>query len=219
MIHPRSMLPARPPCWLVNPSGPCELVVGRSVLYQWKAGKVGPLDRHVLERLSYLFGFPLNRCGPQNLVWYNVLALAYLFDGKPGDALGRAAAALAVRPTWRAAMRTAAAASAAAGQWPQAAEWSRRAAAAPAASARAATAVAMQPALGRRHAPAGTCGAVRRCRPSSLRASSTPHQRRRFGPARAAPIDYCARIGSPPTIRVGRPLTCCGRCVGRADGV
>jgi Protein of unknown function (DUF2384) len=24
--------------------------------YQWKAGKVGPLDRHVLERLSYLFG-------------------------------------------------------------------------------------------------------------------------------------------------------------------
>ena len=29
---------------------------GRSALYQWKAGKVGPLDRHVLERLSYLFG-------------------------------------------------------------------------------------------------------------------------------------------------------------------
>ncbi len=32
------------------------LGVGRSALYQWKAGKVGPLDRHVLERLSYLFG-------------------------------------------------------------------------------------------------------------------------------------------------------------------
>ena len=32
------------------------LGVGRSALYQWKQGKAGPLDRHVLERLSYLFG-------------------------------------------------------------------------------------------------------------------------------------------------------------------
>lgn len=32
------------------------LGVGRTTLYQWKGGKVGPLDRHVLERLSYLFG-------------------------------------------------------------------------------------------------------------------------------------------------------------------
>ena len=32
------------------------LGVGRTTLYQWKNGKVGPLDRHVLERLSYLFG-------------------------------------------------------------------------------------------------------------------------------------------------------------------
>src|SRR5260221_10390934 len=32
------------------------LGVGRTTLYQWKAGKVVPLDRHVLERLSYLFG-------------------------------------------------------------------------------------------------------------------------------------------------------------------
>ena len=32
------------------------LGVGRTTLYQWKSGKVGPLDRHVLERLSYLFG-------------------------------------------------------------------------------------------------------------------------------------------------------------------
>ena len=32
------------------------LGVGRSALYQWKQGKVAPLDRHVLERLSYLFG-------------------------------------------------------------------------------------------------------------------------------------------------------------------
>jgi hypothetical protein len=33
------------------------LGVGRSTLYQWKQGKVAHgLDRHVLERLSYLFG-------------------------------------------------------------------------------------------------------------------------------------------------------------------
>jgi len=29
---------------------------GGNRLRQWKQGKVGPLDRHVLERLSYLFG-------------------------------------------------------------------------------------------------------------------------------------------------------------------
>ena len=32
------------------------LGVGRTTLYQWKRGTVGPLDRHVIERLSYLFG-------------------------------------------------------------------------------------------------------------------------------------------------------------------
>lgn len=32
------------------------LGVARTTLYQWKQGKVAPLDRHVLERLSYLFG-------------------------------------------------------------------------------------------------------------------------------------------------------------------
>jgi hypothetical protein len=32
------------------------LGVGRTTLYQWKQGKPAPLDRHVLERLSYLFG-------------------------------------------------------------------------------------------------------------------------------------------------------------------
>lgn len=32
------------------------LGVARSTLYQWRQGKVAPLDAHVLERLSYLFG-------------------------------------------------------------------------------------------------------------------------------------------------------------------
>lgn len=43
--------------WQLNASEQMVLLgVGRSALYQWKQGKVGPLDRHVLERLSYLFG-------------------------------------------------------------------------------------------------------------------------------------------------------------------
>jgi hypothetical protein len=32
------------------------LGVARATLYQWKQGKVAPLDRHQLERLSHLFG-------------------------------------------------------------------------------------------------------------------------------------------------------------------
>jgi hypothetical protein len=32
------------------------LGVGRTTLYHWKHGKPGALDRHQLERLSYLFG-------------------------------------------------------------------------------------------------------------------------------------------------------------------
>lgn len=32
------------------------LGVGRTTLYQWRQGRFSPLDRHVLERLSYLFG-------------------------------------------------------------------------------------------------------------------------------------------------------------------
>ena len=34
----------------------CVLGVARTTLYQWKQGKVAPLDRHLLERLSHLFG-------------------------------------------------------------------------------------------------------------------------------------------------------------------
>jgi hypothetical protein len=43
--------------WQLTPAEQQALLgVGRTTLYQWKQGKVGPLDRHVLERLSYLFG-------------------------------------------------------------------------------------------------------------------------------------------------------------------
>jgi hypothetical protein len=44
--------------WKLDPTEQTTLLgVGRTTLYQWKQGKVNaPLDRHVLERLSYLFG-------------------------------------------------------------------------------------------------------------------------------------------------------------------
>lgn len=44
--------------WQLDVSAQTTLLgVGRTTLYQWKLGKIrAPLDRHVLERLSYLFG-------------------------------------------------------------------------------------------------------------------------------------------------------------------
>ena len=43
--------------WRLNASEQATLLgVGRTTLYQWKQGRVRALDRHVLERLSYLFG-------------------------------------------------------------------------------------------------------------------------------------------------------------------
>ncbi|MEO8281300.1 MAG: antitoxin Xre-like helix-turn-helix domain-containing protein [Ideonella sp.] len=43
--------------WKLSTSEQLKLLgVSRTTLYQWRQGKVGPLDRNVLERLSYLFG-------------------------------------------------------------------------------------------------------------------------------------------------------------------
>lgn len=63
------------------------LGVGRTTLYQWKQGKVGSLDRHLLERLSYLFGiyaalqilFPLARRANE---WLKKPNTAPLFGGR-----------------------------------------------------------------------------------------------------------------------------------------
>ena len=63
------------------------LGVGRTTLYQWKQGKVGTLDRHQLERLSYLFGiyaalqilFPLARRANE---WLRKPNAATLFGGR-----------------------------------------------------------------------------------------------------------------------------------------
>ena len=62
------------------------LGVARTTLYQWKQGKVAPLDRHLLERLSHLFGvysslqilFPASRRADE---WLRKPNSAPLFQG------------------------------------------------------------------------------------------------------------------------------------------
>ena len=64
------------------------LGVARATLYQWKQGKVAPLDRHLLERLSHLFGiysslqilFPATRRADE---WLRKPNSAPLFAGRP----------------------------------------------------------------------------------------------------------------------------------------
>lgn len=64
------------------------LGVGRTTLYQWKQGKVAaPLDRHVLERLSYLFAIYaalqiLLPAGEQADEWVRKPNAAPLFGGR-----------------------------------------------------------------------------------------------------------------------------------------
>ncbi|MBT2326022.1 winged helix-turn-helix domain-containing protein [Variovorax paradoxus] len=94
-----------------------HLVHGMAALYSGDAA----LAVRSLER-----GLRLNRYDPQNFVWYNVLALAFLFNGKAEDALQCAVAALKIRPAWRPAMRTAAAANASLGRAEMAARWLRQ---------------------------------------------------------------------------------------------
>ncbi len=63
------------------------LGVARATLYQWKQGKVAALDRHLLERLSHLFGiysslqilFPATRRADE---WVRKANSAPLFGGR-----------------------------------------------------------------------------------------------------------------------------------------
>jgi hypothetical protein len=79
--------------WKLDVSEQTTLLgVGRTTLYQWKQGKVGPLDRHVLERLSHLFGIYaalqiLLPGGARADEWVRKPNTAPLFGG--GSALGR----------------------------------------------------------------------------------------------------------------------------------
>lgn len=94
-----------------------HLVHGMAALFAGQA----PRAARSLEQ-----GLRLNRYDPQNFVWYTLLALALLFDDQPKAALEHAVAALKVRPTWRPALRVAAAASAAMGDDAAAADWLRQ---------------------------------------------------------------------------------------------
>jgi TolB-like protein len=93
-----------------------HLVRGMAALFAGRAGDAV---------LSLEQGLRLNRYDPQNFVWSDVLALACLFSGHAEQALHHATMSLQVRPTWRPAMRTAAAACAALGDGEQAQRWSR----------------------------------------------------------------------------------------------
>jgi TolB-like protein len=103
-----------------------HLVHGMAALYAGRAAyAVKSLER----------GLGLNRFDPQNFVWSNLLALGCLFCDDSERALKFASMALQVRPTWRPAMRTAAAACAAMGRGEQAVQWARKWSATPALSA------------------------------------------------------------------------------------
>jgi tetratricopeptide (TPR) repeat protein len=102
-----------------------HLVHGMASLFSGSAGKaVESLER----------GLRLNRYDPQNFIWYNVLALAYLFTDQAEEALRRAVAALQIRPTWRSSMETATACCAALGNADAARQWGQQVASLPSAS-------------------------------------------------------------------------------------
>lgn len=107
-----------------------HLVHGMSRLYSGDARGAIP---------SLELGLQLNRHDPQNFVWHNLLALAFLFAGDAEHALEHAIAASKVRPSWRPTMRTAGAACATLGRSEESARWLKQWADAPA------TADAMQP--------------------------------------------------------------------------
>lgn len=74
-----------------------HLVLGMARLFSADAAcAVGCLER----------GLRLNPHDPQNFVWYNVLAVALLFEGKLESAVKQAMNALKVRPNWKPAMAT-----------------------------------------------------------------------------------------------------------------
>jgi tetratricopeptide (TPR) repeat protein len=69
-----------------------HLVLGMGHLYRGGPGEaIPPLER----------GLTLNPYDPQNFVWHNLLALAYLFAGRADQALAAAVKGRKVRPAWR----------------------------------------------------------------------------------------------------------------------
>jgi len=62
---------------------------------------------HALEAIPSLdYGLRLSPFDPQNFVWFNVLAMAYLFGGASQRGLECAVRALKIRPAWRTTLET-----------------------------------------------------------------------------------------------------------------
>jgi TolB-like protein len=76
----------------INPSFALgHLVLGMALLFSGRASEaITPLE----------YGLRLSSYDPQNFVWFNFLALARLFSGRPEAALEAAARAVQVRPNW-----------------------------------------------------------------------------------------------------------------------
>jgi TolB-like protein/Flp pilus assembly protein TadD len=69
-----------------------HLVLGMGHLFRGNASDaIGPFER----------GLTLNPYDPQNFVWYNLEALAYLFADRPENALAAAVKGRKIRPAWR----------------------------------------------------------------------------------------------------------------------
>jgi TolB-like protein len=69
-----------------------HLVLGMGRLFRGDAdAAISPFER----------GLTLNAYDPQNFVWYNLLAAAYLFTGRVNDALATATKGRKIRPAWQ----------------------------------------------------------------------------------------------------------------------
>jgi TolB-like protein len=88
-----------------------HLVLGMALLFSGRASEaILPLE----------YGLRLSPYDPQNFVWFNILALARLFSGRPEAGLEAAARALQVRPNWWASLEVLVCCYAELGKWDEA---------------------------------------------------------------------------------------------------
>ena len=88
-----------------------HLVLGMALLFSGRASEaIAPLE----------YGLRLSPYDPQNFVWFNILALARLFSGRPEAGLEAAARALQVRPNWWTSLEVLVCCYAALGKWDEA---------------------------------------------------------------------------------------------------
>jgi TolB-like protein len=93
-----------------------HLVLGMALLFSGRAAEaITPLE----------YGLRLSPNDPQNFVWFNVLALARLFSGRPEAGLEAAARALQVRPNWWTSLEVIICCYAALGGWDEARRYAR----------------------------------------------------------------------------------------------